>query len=145
MLTYANSCMQPADPIFDPADFLFLFPRSSQFGTANIERKILAMVLVAWSASFGLDERGVTVDPTAPRYADLYDVGSAGGGNESDNHAMRTDALVSGILNLVDSHGLLRNPSWDGVRLLLLLWPLTQRVQRSLERIVCLRPANIQL
>lgn len=76
------------------------------------------------------------MDPAAGRYTDLYDVGSAVGGNENDNHAMRTDALVSGILGLVDSHGLLRNPSWDGVRLLLLLWPLTQREQRSLERIV---------
>jgi hypothetical protein len=129
--------MQRADPIFDPTDFLFLRPESSQFGIANIERKILAMVLVAWAASFGLDERGANLDLTAPRYTDLYDVGSAGSGNENDNHAMRTDSLVSGILSLVDSHGLLRNPSWDGVRLLLLLWPLTQRVQRSLERIVC--------
>jgi len=94
------------------------------------------MVLVAWAASFGLNERGVTADLTAPRYAGLYDMRSVGDGSESDNHAMRTDALVSDILRLVDSHGLLRNPTWDGVRLLLLLWPLTQRVQRSLERIV---------
>ena len=99
----------------------------------SIERQVLAMVLVAWAASFGLNERGAAADPAAPRYAGLYDVRL-----EGDGHAMRTDALVSGILSLVDTHGLLRNPTWDGVRLLLLLWPLTQRVQRSLDRIVCL-------
>lgn len=121
------------DPIFDPTDFQFLHSGNTQFDVVSIERQVLAMVLVAWAASFGLNERGAAADPAAPRYAGLYDVRL-----EGDGHAMRTDALVSGILSLVDTHGLLRNPTWDGVRLLLLLWPLTQRVQRSLERIVCL-------
>jgi hypothetical protein len=40
------------------------------------------------------------------------------------------------LLHLVDLHGIMRKPTWDGVRVLLLIWPLTQGVQTALQRIV---------
>lgn len=96
------------------------------------------MVLLAWAASFGLDDHGVAVSPTNTQSQSTGTSGVAPDtrGGFGENQRMRTDTLVNGILGLVDSHGLLRNPTWDGARLLLLVWPLTQGTQRSLERTV---------
>ena len=41
----------------------------------------------------------------------------------------KTDSMVREILELIDSHGMLRKPSWDGVRALLLLLPLLEGKQ----------------
>jgi len=38
----------------------------------------------------------------------------------------RTNAMVREILQLVDSYSIMRKPSWDGVRVLLLLLPLME-------------------
>lgn len=77
------------------------------------------MLLVTWAASFGIDEFGGEED--------------TGDGASDDNlsnskrraRLSRTEAMTREILTLVDLHGLLRRPSWDGVRVLLLLLPLT--------------------
>lgn len=94
------------------------------------------MVLLAWAASFGLDEHGVTANFGTLQSTSSRGLSSEARGGVSENPRARTDTLVNGILSLVDSHGLLRNPTWDGARLLLLVWPLTQGTQRSLERTV---------
>lgn len=126
----------PADPIFDPADFQFIGVGSDPSYSVSIERKLLAMVLLAWAASFGLDEHGVTANFDTMQGTGSRGILSEAHGGFGENPRLRTDTLVNGILGLVDSHGLLRNPTWDGARLLLLVWPLTQGTQRSLERIV---------
>lgn len=38
----------------------------------------------------------------------------------------KTEAMLREILELVDFHSILRKPSWDGVRILLLLLPLLE-------------------
>jgi len=38
----------------------------------------------------------------------------------------RTNAMVKEVLTLIDAHGVMRRPTWDGVRVLLLILPLTQ-------------------
>jgi hypothetical protein len=92
------------------------------------------MVLLAWAASFGVDEHGVTLN--AASMPSTSTSGLTSEAHVGETQRMRTDTLVNGILTLVDTHGLLRNPTWDGVRLLLLVWPLTKGTQRSLERTV---------
>jgi hypothetical protein len=122
-----------ADPIFDSTDFQFIGTDGDQLYGISIERRLLAMVLLAWAASFCIDEHGVTA---TMQNASTNDMASGAYGRPSESPRVRTDRLVNRILNLVDSHGLLRNPTWDGVRLLLLIWPLTQGTQRTLERVV---------
>lgn len=91
-------------------------------GTAplNIEARMLVMLLVIWAASFGIDEFG---------NEDTENDASVTGDNHSDPKRratlLRTEGMVREVLILVDLHGLLRRPSWDGVRVLLLLLPLT--------------------
>lgn len=74
--------------------------------------QLIALVLVVWAASFGVNEYGVE---------ELYD--------SQVNLRRRKDRvneMVQELLSLVDIHGLLRKPSWDGVRALLLTLPLTR-------------------
>lgn len=82
------------------------------------------MLLVTWAASFGINEFG---------REDAEDDGSSHLALDGDDtpsspirHArlLQTEAMIREILTLVDLHGLLRRPSWDGVRVLLLLLPL---------------------
>lgn len=76
------------------------------------EAQLIGMVLVAWAASYGVDEAG-NPEPHL--------------GDESVNRRReRTNAMMREILHLVDVYGILRRPSWDGVRVLLLLMPLTE-------------------
>jgi hypothetical protein len=74
---------------------------------------LIAMTLVVWAASFGVNEYGV--EDAAPH--DISDVRSR---KESIND------MLQELLYLVDINGILRKASWDGARLLLLLLPLTQ-------------------
>lgn len=101
-------------------------------GTAplDIEGKMLAMLLVIWAASFGIDEFGKedTEDGSSeshnnPQFA--LDGGENISNPKRRARMLRTEAMTREILTLVDLHGLLRRPSWDGVRVLLLLFPLT--------------------
>ena len=101
-------------------------------GTAplNIEGNILAMLLITWAASFGVDEfGGEDTEDGASEYHSNPHFALDGGDNLSNSkrraRLLRTEAMTREILTLVDLHGLLRRPSWDGVRVLLLLLPLT--------------------
>lgn len=78
----------------------------------GITGQLICYTLVVWATSFGIDEYGREV--------------------MSDNVVdaqQRTDMvreMLQELLYLVDLHGVLRKPSWDGARLLLLLLPLAQ-------------------
>ena len=65
-----------------------------------------------WAASYGLDEGGEEVPEL--RAEDVQ------------QRKERINEMLFELLYLVDIHGLLRKPSWDGVRALLLILPLTE-------------------
>lgn len=70
------------------------------------------MALVVWAASFGINEYGVEDPQDTP--ADIW---------QRKEHI---NEMLQELLYLIDLHGVVRKASWDGVRLLLLLLPLTQ-------------------
>lgn len=117
------------------------------------EAGLIAMILVAWAASFGLDERGFpladgTDDQNTQdhslhlRGAHEPQIGLGEGSSTSAYtqrhqpqqpalHAwkVRAEAYVREVLHLIDNFGILRRPSWDGVQALLLLLPLLEGTQ----------------
>lgn len=70
------------------------------------------MLLVIWAASYGVDECG---------REEPHD-----GAQGVRRRKKRTNDMVQELLQLIDHHGLPRKPSWDGVRVLLLVMPLTE-------------------
>jgi hypothetical protein len=92
---------------------------------------------VVWAASFGVDEFGAEIahSPIA-NIVTNWRLDAESEGTEKRARRDRTDAMTQELLRLIDLHGVLRKPTWDGVRVLLLLWPLTQGVQTALQRIV---------
>jgi hypothetical protein len=132
-------------PLFDPNEFPTRLFTSTSESPSN-EVAILSYILAVWAASFGLDERGNPLDDSPASYhaADsetaMVTRRSASGSNPrldlSNTYAEerlrrkhKTDSMVREILELIDSHGILRKPSWDGVRALLLLLPLLEGKQ----------------
>ncbi|KAF7974669.1 hypothetical protein HWV62_11566 [Athelia sp. TMB] len=116
------------NPVFDLDEFQFIL--TGQAAGVGVERRLLAGALLAWATSFGLSSRGTE------QYS---------GEQPPGNIQARTSYLVSNILALVDSHGTMRRPSWDGVRLLLVLWPLTLGTTRQLERTTMLESILTQV
>jgi len=137
-------------PILEPMEFC---NRYYAFCKGNKEQlqapgQLIAMILVVWAASFGVNEYGVE---------ELYD-----GQVDLRRRRDRVNEMVGEILYLIDIHSILRKPTWDGVRALLLILPLTQggqffslllrnvadsdavaEIQPSLERLV--RPLTVIL
>jgi len=147
----------PPGPIIDPTEFPARFLAHAK-GTHPLghEGRLLAMVLVVWAASFGVDERGVpdkdddgSVKPFSHEIIDIPLAPSSSSRRGSVNvpaegdmartmkngvvaegrrkaRRERTDAMVKEVLELVDLHGVMRRPTWDGVRVLLLLLPFME-------------------
>lgn len=107
------------------------------------------MVLVVWAASFGLDERGIPSDESSGQCdSDSLRSNNRKGGmdmvptvrsktNERDPSAVdeisvrrgrkeRSEAMLREVLELADIHGIMRRPTWDGVKVLLLILPLLE-------------------
>ena len=91
-----------------------------------------------WAASFGVDEFGAEI--SSSNFVTSWKHNTSPDAAEKCVRRQRTDAMTEELLHLVDLHGILRKPTWDGVRVLLLIWPLTQGVQTSLQRIVGISP-----
>ncbi|KAI0035738.1 hypothetical protein K488DRAFT_24378, partial [Vararia minispora EC-137] len=111
-------------PIIDPTEFLSRFFEFSKgnHSALGIAGQLIAMILVVWGASFGVNEYGIedpNTDPVIMR-----------------SRRESTNDLVREILQLIDLHGILRKPSFDGVRAVMLLLPLTEDVQTPTERLV---------
>ncbi|VDC05983.1 unnamed protein product [Peniophora sp. CBMAI 1063] len=110
-------------PIIDPTEFLSRF---IEFGKGNtnalgVAGQLIAMVLVIWGVSFGVNEYGIEEaksDPVSVRHR--RDI---------------TNELVREVLQLLDIHAILRKPSFDGVRAVMLILPLTEDVQSPVERL----------
>ncbi|PCH38255.1 hypothetical protein WOLCODRAFT_130794 [Wolfiporia cocos MD-104 SS10] len=110
-------------PILEPVEFC---NRYYDFCKGNKDQmqapgQLVALILVVWAASFGVNEAGVE---------ELCDASM-----HPRRRRDRVNEMVHEVLSLVDIHGLLRKPSWDGVRALLLILPLTQEVQSPMERL----------
>jgi hypothetical protein len=127
-----------ADSLLDPGEFATRYFAHLKGGsTLSIEGQLLAKVLVVWAASFGVDEFGAEIAScSSTNIVTNWRLDPGSEGTEKRARRERTDAMTQELLRLVDLHGVLRKPTWDGVRVLLLLWPLTQGVQTSLQRIV---------
>ncbi|KAJ7470289.1 hypothetical protein FB451DRAFT_331660 [Mycena latifolia] len=135
-------------PILDPTEFPARFFAHTK-GTQHLgnEGKILLHLLVVWAASFGIDERGLPENDEFSRPPSSSEDGSKiprPGRVEAPkmNGALitersraerkhRTEAMVQEILVLIDSHAIMRRPTWDGVRVLLLILPLMEDVSIS--------------
>ncbi|KAG6874282.1 hypothetical protein C0995_001507 [Termitomyces sp. Mi166 len=143
-------------PVLDPVEFSARYiAHTKGIQPLGHEGGLLAMILVVWAASFGLDERGVPdacddardgSDQETPT-ATTHRMGSKKGNCNQDSKSKQassertrkdrketTDAMLREVLELIDFHGVMRRPSWDGVRVLLLVIPLLEDAQ-PLERL----------
>jgi hypothetical protein len=93
------------------------------------------MSLVVWASSFGVDENGQSMDPLEDHIYqyqehkvdiihDQFDTDASA--KLRNERKTRTNEMVKEMLYLIDVHGILRKPSWDGVRILLMILPLAQ-------------------
>ncbi|KAI0282211.1 hypothetical protein BGY98DRAFT_1121989 [Russula aff. rugulosa BPL654] len=111
-------------PIIDPSEFCARFFEFCK-GNCNalgMAGQLIAMLLAVWAASFGVNEYGIE---------ELHQ-----GEAVIRNRRETTNEMVHEMLLLIDIHGILRKPTWDGVRALHLLLPLTQEIQSPMERLV---------
>ena len=96
------------------------------------EGAILCHVLYAWAVSYGVDENGELDVPEGGEViderVDLKVLGERERKREADRQKRRSKlkGLLEIILKEIDDFGILRKPSWDGVRSLLLVLPLTE-------------------
>lgn len=96
------------------------------------EGAVLCHSLYAWGISFGIDERGQADvadsggEPTGP--LNLLNPGEQELRREQDRQRRleKLNRVVRAILGEIDECGLLRRPSWDGIRAILLILPLTE-------------------
>lgn len=131
-------------PVLDPTDFVARYLSYANPCAANLgpEGAILCHVLYAWAVSYGVDEHGRLDVPegggTSGSPISLLEPGKDEIKREEDRQArfakMRTAVEV--ILQEIDTCGILRKPTWDGVRVLLLLLPLTEGVSARVAEMV---------
>ncbi|THG99635.1 hypothetical protein EW026_g2735 [Hermanssonia centrifuga] len=88
----------------------------------QVPGQLIAMALVVWAASFGINEYGLEDSQEPPA--------------DTRQRKDLINEMLQEMLYLIDLHGILRKASWDGVRLLLLLLPLTQEIQSPMDRLV---------
>ncbi|KAI0374770.1 hypothetical protein BV20DRAFT_934666 [Pilatotrama ljubarskyi] len=110
-------------PVLEPTEYCVRF--SEWFNCTSdclqIPGLLISLVLVVWAASYGVNEAG----EEAPECS----------GETMEQRKERVNEMLVELLYLIDIHGLLRKPSWDGVRVLLLTMPLTEEVQSPIERL----------
>jgi hypothetical protein len=141
-------------PICDPTDFSRRYlaqdpPRASYMGK---DGSILVHIMYAWACSYGVDETGNLdvpernwpggVLPPETGYVWSHDQV-----RERDRIGRRakTDGVVAKILKEIDDAGIMRRHSFDGVRCLLLLLPLTEYVSTPMERLAMYECAVAQV
>ncbi|ESK92891.1 proteophosphoglycan 5 [Moniliophthora roreri MCA 2997] len=92
-------------PILDPTEFPARYCQASQ--TLSPQATLITMLLVVWAASYGLDERGLPSSDSS-----------------RSSRKERTQTMVREVLEFIDLHAIMRSPTWDGLRVLLLILPL---------------------
>ncbi|KAG6820561.1 hypothetical protein H0H93_015081 [Arthromyces matolae] len=141
-------------PVLDPVEFSARYiAHTKGIQALGHEGGLLAMILVVWAASFGLDERGIPDSTDDIRDSSDQDTPTSTSHNPSSKRATHdskgkevasvkprkerkeaTEAMLREVLELIDFHGIMRRPSWDGVRALLLIIPLLEEAH-PLERL----------
>jgi len=98
-------------PLLEPTVFLSRLEESlnGTVDSLDVPGRLVAMSLVVWAASFGHNEEGK----------------SDSKGLEPSTKS-RTNNMVKELLYLIDSYGIIRKPTWDGVVALLVILPLTK-------------------
>lgn len=112
------------------------------------EGAILCHTLYAWAVSYGVDERGQLDvpdgggEPVGP--VNLIAVSEPALRRERDRQRRmeKTNRVVRVVLREIDELGLLRRPSIDGVRALLLILPLTEGTSYANRACTSLTPAR---
>ncbi len=101
-------------PILEPTEYCARFSEwyTGTSDCLQFPGQLIALALVVWAASYGVDEAGEEV-------LELRD-------EDVLQRKERTNEMLLELLYLVDIHAILRKPSWDGVRALLLIMPLTE-------------------
>lgn len=102
-------------PLLEPTVFLPRLEESLNGTTDSLDvpGRLAAMCLVVWAASFGHDEEGKLVQPSDPK-------------NWRHSVKSRTNNMVKELLYLIDSYGIIRKPTWDGLVVLLTILPLVK-------------------
>ncbi|KAG8808002.1 hypothetical protein FRC17_004179 [Serendipita sp. 399] len=115
-------------PIIDPIEFRsryvawlqhHLSPESNAVLSSaatplSVEGQLIGKILVVWAAAYGVDESGIE----QPENSHI----------EVQKRRTRVKSMIEEVMRLIDNLSLLRKPSWDGVRCLLLTLPLTEDV-----------------
>lgn len=140
-------------PIIDPEDFAARYlstspPSSSNLGSPGF---ILCHVLYAWACSYGVDEAG----ELDVKDEDQPDSTLPGVNQETAAHRAReisrnlrqrkTNAVVRMILKEIDDKTVMRRQTWDGVRCMFLILPLTEYVSTPMERLAMYECAVAQV
>ena len=102
-------------PLLEPEVFLSRLEESlsGDADSLGVSGRLVAMCLVAWATSFGHNEEGESDQPS----------------NHKDwrpSARSRTNAMVKELLYLIDSYGIVRKPTCDGLVTLLTVLPLTK-------------------
>lgn len=102
-------------PLLEPEVFLSRLKESLDGTTDSlgVPGRLVAMGLVVWAASFGHDEEGKSNQSSDPEDWKL-------------SVKSRTNTMVKELLYLIDSYGIIRKPTWDGLVALLTILPLTK-------------------
>ena len=125
------------------------------------EGAVLCHVLYAWAISYGVDEYGrldieenpssagtpnsqltgrlTTIDLSMPGAWEVQKE------RERQSRKQRLAEVVGVVLSEIDACGMMRRPTWDGVRVLLLILPLTEAFSTPLERIAMYEAAVSQV
>lgn len=126
--------LQNVGPILDPTDFVRRYLSYDNPCAENLgpEGALLCHVLYAWATSYGVDEHG-NMDVPEGGITPLRDVNLLEPGkNELEREEQRNIRFakmrvpITLILEEIDACGIMRKPSWDGARVLLLFLPLTE-------------------
>ncbi|KAH7104806.1 hypothetical protein BKA62DRAFT_480116 [Auriculariales sp. MPI-PUGE-AT-0066] len=109
-------------PILEPVEFENSYCEflAGNRDALSREMELISKGIVAWAASYGVDTRGQEEPHTGP--------------NDVHLRKMNTENMLREILHLIDVYSIFRKPSWDGVRAVLLVMPLTEDHLDLLER-----------
>lgn len=122
-------------PVLDPVEFVdrYLSSKPPTAAAMGPEGAVLVHVLYAWAVSYGVNEHGQLDVPDGGGVptglpVDLIKPDETEIKRESDRQRRKTKMkhVIEVILQKVDELGIMRKPTWDGVRVLLIVLPLTE-------------------
>lgn len=148
ILGYLSPSIPVSGPILDPNEFCRRYVAHVE-GTRPLghEGGILAMLLVLWAATFGVNEFGSEIKDDCDDSPTFHNPASSSAGRPSRKanftlsadpkteetfkyvgtiFSEKTSCMLREILELIDFHGIMRRPTYDGVRILLLTLPLME-------------------